>query len=252
MRILISNDDGIGSPGLDVLTRVMRRLGDVVVVAPDGGRSGMSNAFTVGKPLRMDKVSEEPGLVRYVSNGTPTDCVKLGLNEVFVNEKPDLLVAGINHGANSSTAVLYSGTLGCVFEGCENGVLSIGFSLCNHHWTTSTVYLEPYIEPLVRKIISLNPPKGLCFNINAPEGPINGVVLTRMCDGHWGKEFERRVDPTGRDYFWLTGEYFNHEPEASDTDEAALNSGYISVCPLKIDMTAHDYLPVMEQINWQM
>lgn len=251
MKILISNDDGIGSPGINLLTRVMRTIGDVTVVAPDGGRSGMSSAFTVSKPLRLDKVFEEPGLVKYVSNGTPTDCVKLGLNEIFADEKPDLLVAGINHGANSSTAVLYSGTLGCVFEGCENDVLSIGFSLCNHSWATSTQYLEPYILPIVKKIIGLNPPKGLCFNVNAPEGPIKGAVLTRQCRGHWGKEFEHRVDPHGRDYYWLTGEYFNHEPDATDTDETALSNGYISICPLKIDMTAHDYIRVMEQVNWQ-
>ena len=252
MKILISNDDGIDSPGIQLLTRIMRGFGDVTVVAPDGGRSGMSNAFTVGKPLRMDKISEEPGLVRYVSNGTPTDCVKLGINEVFNNELPDLLVAGINHGANSSTAVLYSGTLGAVFEGCVNGILSIGFSLSNHNWNTSTEYLAPYIEPIVRKIISLNPPKGICFNVNAPEGEIKGIVLTRQCSGHWGKEFDHRVDPTGRDYYWLAGEYVNHEPEAVDTDEAALHSGFISLSPIKIDMTAHEYITEMEKTSWDL
>jgi len=107
MKILISNDDGFMSPGIELLTTIMRRFGDVTVVAPDSGRSGQSSAFTIGKPLRMDKVSEEPGLRRYVCSGTPTDCVKLALHEFFADEKPDLLVAGINHGANTSTAILY-------------------------------------------------------------------------------------------------------------------------------------------------
>jgi 5'-nucleotidase len=139
--ILITNDDGDTANGINVLTRLMMQLGDVVVMAPDGPRSGQSNAITVSHPLRYTKIEEREGLVRYKSNGTPTDCVKLALHDVL-DRKPDLLVSGINHGSNAAINIIYSGTMGAVLEGCENGITSIGFSICDHSYNADLAILK--------------------------------------------------------------------------------------------------------------
>jgi 5'-nucleotidase len=236
--ILITNDDGADAPGISVLTRLMMQIGDVVVVAPDGPRSGQSNALTVNQPIRFKKVEEKPGLIRYTCTGTPTDCVKLALNEV-VDRKPDLLVSGINHGSNAAINVIYSGTMGAVLEGCENDILSIGFSINSHSLSVEFDDFEPFILQITKEAIANGLPHYVCLNVNAPVGKIDGVKVARQCDGRWVKEYEKYLDPQGRPYFWLTGHFENNEPEAQDTDEWAVGNGYISVVPVNIDMTAH-------------
>jgi len=243
--ILITNDDGDAAPGIDVLTRLMMQLGDVVVVAPDGPRSAQSNALTVTHPIRFKLIEEQEGLKRYSCTGTPTDCVKLALNEI-VERKPDLLVSGINHGSNSAINVIYSGTMGAVLEGCENGILSIGFSIDSHSLKVDFSEFEPFILQIARQTLENGLPHATCLNVNAPCGTISGVRISRQCDGRWTKEFEKRVDPQGRAYYWLTGYFENHEPEAEDTDEWAILNGYVSIVPTKIDLTAYE---AMESIK---
>lgn len=246
--ILITNDDGLNAMGIEVLTRVMSELGDVVVFAPDGPRSGQSNALTVSMPIRFRKIDEQDNITRYCCTGTPTDCVKLALHEVL-ERKPDLLVSGINHGSNAAINVIYSGTMGAVFEGCENGILSIGFSLLDHAPDADFSYFEPYILQIARKVLEkgLNP--RVCLNVNAPIGQIEGMQVVRQCDGYWTKEFEKRADPrTDGSYFWLTGYFHNNEPLAEDTDEFVLSKGYISIVPTRIDMT--DYKEIEEMKRW--
>lgn len=246
--ILITNDDGAEAPGIYVLTRLMMQIGDVVVVAPDGARSAQSNALTVTHPIRFNKIEEREGLLRYSCTGTPTDCVKLALNEI-IEYQPDLIVSGINHGSNSAINVIYSGTMGAVLEGCENGILSIGFSIGSYSQDVDFTNFEPYVLQITREALKNGLPYGTCLNINAPNGTINGIRISRQCDGQWVKEFEKRTDPQGRSYFWLTGYFENHEPEAEDTDEWALLNGYISIVPTKIDLTAYE---AMETINkWE-
>jgi len=247
--ILITNDDGDTAKGIQVLTRLMCQLGDVVVVAPDGPRSAQSNALTVTHPIRFKLQEEIPGLKRYACSGTPTDCVKLALNEIL-DRKPDLIVSGINHGSNAAVNVIYSGTMGAVLEGCENGVLSLGFSLCDHSFNADFKYFEPYILKITSEALSKGLPRGICLNINAPMGEIKGVKVARQCDGQWTKEFARRTDPQGRTYFWLTGNFENFEPQAEDTDEWALNEGFVSIVPTKIDMTAYNMLD--EVAGWNL
>lgn len=237
--ILITNDDGDNAKGIEVLTRLMTEIGDVVVVAPDGPRSGMSNAITVMHPVRFKLLEEREGLTRYACTGTPTDCVKLALNEI-VDRQPDLLVSGVNHGSNAAINIIYSGTMGAVLEGCENSIPSIGFSLCNHSPDADFSHFEPYILEIARETLKNGLPNGICLNVNAPCGELNGIKIARQCNGRWTKEFAKRTDPFGRSYFWLTGYFENHEPEANDTDEWALANGFVSVVPSKIDMTAHD------------
>lgn len=246
--ILITNDDGADAKGIEVLTRLMCEIGDVVVMAPDGARSAQSNALTVTQPIRFKKIEETVGLVRYSCTGTPTDCVKLALNEI-VDRKPDLLVSGINHGSNAAINVIYSGTMGAVLEGCENGILSIGFSLCNHSLDADFTIFESYITQITKLALQNGLPYGTCLNVNAPMGEIAGIRVSRQCDGKWTKEFAKRTDPQGRAYFWLTGHFENHEPHAAETDEWALSQGYVSVVPTKIDMTAYQ---AMDEIRgWE-
>ena len=246
--ILITNDDGADAKGIEVLTRLMCEIGDVVVMAPDGARSAQSNALTVTQPIRFKKIEETVGLVRYSCTGTPTDCVKLALNEI-VDRKPDLLVSGINHGSNAAINVIYSGTMGAVLEGCENDILSIGFSLCNHSNDADFTNFESYITQIARLALQNGLPHGTCLNVNAPMGEIAGIRVSRQCDGKWTKEFAKRTDPQGRAYFWLTGHFENHEPHAAETDEWALSQGYVSVVPTKIDMTAYQ---AMDEIRgWE-
>ena len=236
--ILITNDDGADAKGIEVLTELMTQIGDVVVVAPDGPRSAQSNALTVTHPIRFKLLEERDGLVRYSCTGTPTDCVKLALNEIF-DKQPNLIVSGINHGSNSAINVIYSGTMGAVLEGCENGILSIGFSLCDYSLNADFSSFEPFILQITREALKNGLPHATCLNVNAPTGKIVGVRVVRQCDGRWTKEFEKRTDPHGRAYYWLTGSFENHEPTSEDTDEWALEHGFVSVVPTKIDLTAY-------------
>ncbi|HRZ96498.1 MAG TPA: 5'/3'-nucleotidase SurE [Paludibacter sp.] len=247
--ILVTNDDGDNAKGIDVLTRIMMKLGDVIVMAPDGPRSAQSNALTVTHPIRFKKLEETEGLIRYSCTGTPTDCVKLALNEV-VERKPDLIVAGVNHGSNAAVNIIYSGTMGAVLEGCESGILSIGFSICDHSPNADFTLFEPYILQISETALANGLPRGVCLNVNAPTGNINGIRIARQCDGQWTKEYAKRIDPQERAYFWLTGSFENYEPNAEDTDEWALANGYISVVPAKIDLTAYETLETLK--HWEL
>lgn len=247
--ILITNDDGHDAKGIGILTRLMMEIGDVVVVAPDGPRSAQSNALTVTHPIRFKKIEEKEGLIRYITTGTPTDCVKLALNEI-VERTPDLIVAGINHGSNSAINVIYSGTMGAVLEGCENGILSIGFSLNDHSLEADFTNFEAFILQITRKALLEGLPHATCLNVNAPVGKIEGIKVARQCDGRWIKEYAKRTDPRGGLYFWLTGNFENHEPEALDTDEWAIDHGFISIVPTTVDLTAYG---VMDKIrDWSL
>lgn len=249
--ILLSNDDGYLAPGILFLIDVLRPFGDLVVVAPNSGRSGMSSAITVKVPLNLNLVSNESGLQVYRSNGTPVDCVKLALNQLLVNRKPDLLVSGINHGTNSSVAIHYSGTMGAVLEACMNGIPAIGLSLDDHTIDADFEPSRPYIRQLVEAVLEKGLPEGHCLNVNIPVVPqLKGIRLCRQAKGRWVEEFDERNHPHGGKYYWLTGHFQNNEPEAGDTDMHAMGQGYISVVPSKIDMTAYTLLNEMK--TWEL
>ena len=240
MHILITNDDGWGAKGLLTLVRLMQQFGQVTVIAPDSARSGQSNAISVGLPLYMQPVpvpEEIAGAEAYITNGTPSDCVKLAVNTVFREQLPDLVVSGINHGSNAAINVIYSGTMGACFVAAEQGIPAIGFSLCDHDLNADFSHFEPYITALTKQILGLPHTDGVCYNINAPVGEIRGVRWTRQCRGHWTKEFFPQTNDRGETIYVLTGEFCNQEPEAEDTDEWALQHGFVSVTPDNIDMT---------------
>jgi 5'-nucleotidase len=248
--ILVTNDDGLQSKGIASLVEAMKPLGEVIVVAPSEPQSGMSQAITVKHPLRARK-SQLNGCTSYAVNGTPADCVKLAFNQLLPR-KPDLLVSGINHGSNSSTSVLYSGTLGAALEGSINGIASIGFSLISFDPDANFDLAKEYARRIAEKVIEQGLPKHTCLNVNIPNIPgieLKGVRICRQTIGFWQEEFDRRTDPHGREYYWLTGEYYNTEPDASDTDEWALKNNYIAVVPLRIDLTCYSTMELIK--NWK-
>lgn len=246
---LVTNDDGVDAKGIKSLIEVVRPVGRVLVVAPADPHSGMSHAITVKVPLRIEKVQEEENLLIYKCYGTPVDCVKMAFNHLL-KEKPDLLVSGINHGSNASTSVFYSGTMGAVLEGCINEIPSIGFSLLNLDYDADFSAAKHYASLIIKKVLKTGLPVSVCLNVNIPDGPQDSLEGIRMCrqnKGYWKEEFDKRVDPMGRNYFWLTGNFYNTEPEATDTDEWALEHQYVSIVPQKIDLTCYDTLKSLQE-----
>ncbi|HEX2395656.1 MAG TPA: 5'/3'-nucleotidase SurE [Bacteroidales bacterium] len=248
--ILITNDDGVEAKGLQALIDTIHPIGTVVVVAPADAQSGMSHAITVKVPLRLTKLREEENLTVYKCFGTPVDCVKMALNHLLPR-KPDLLLSGINHGSNSAASVFYSGTMGAALEGCINEITSIGFSLLNLDHDADFSTAQNYADIITRMVLKNGLPKTVCLNVNIPDIPndkIAGIKVCRQNRGFWREEFDQRIDPAGKHYFWLTGIFHNSEPDATDTDEWALNNNFVSVVPLKTDLTCHETLNVLN--NW--
>ncbi len=242
--ILITNDDGIMAPGIRHLVEFMTELGEVVVVAPDKPQSGMGHAVTISNPLRLEKITLDDSHPEYSCSGTPVDCVKLAVNKVL-KRKPDLLVSGINHGANSSISVIYSGTMSAAIEGCMESIPSIGFSLLDYRFDADFTQAKDYIIKLASNVLKHGLPSGICLNVNIPAVPsseLKGVKVCRQARGNWEEEFDHRKDPRGKDYYWLTGKFVLYE-NSNETDEWALKNNYISVVPVQFDFTAHDLIP---------
>ena len=244
--ILITNDDGYQAQGISSLIEAMKGLGEIIVFAPDSPRSGMSSAISPSQPLRARMYHQEEDLTAYKCNGTPVDCVKLALNE-FVDRKPDLLVSGINHGSNAGISVIYSGTMGAAIEGCVFEVPSIGFSLCDYSPEADFTSTAQIAHRLAAEVIEKGLPKGVCLNVNVPAGEIRDVKITTQTNGKWVNEYVRSSDGMGRDVFWMTGNFENWEADNEDNDEWALANGYAAVVPVKIDMTAYDFIPELRK-----
>lgn len=243
--ILVVNDDGITAPGIKALIHAMKELGNVVVVAPDGPQSGMGHAITIAKPLRLDRVELYEGVEMYKCSGTPVDCVKLAVNKVFKGKKPDLCVSGINHGLNSSINVLYSGTMSAAVEGAIESIPSIGFSLDDFTNDADFSHCEKYIKTIAQKVLQHGLQPGTLLNVNFPKGSdIKGVKICRQANAKWAEEFDERLDPHKRNYYWLTGVFQNND-HGEDTDVWALDNKYVSVVPVQFDMTAHHAIPVL-------
>lgn len=247
--LLLSNDDGVTAKGINELIKILRPMADLVVVAPDGPRSGASGAITSERPLRYSLVKQEPGLAIYKCSGTPVDCVKLALHEL-VPHKPDMVIGGINHGDNSSVNVHYSGTMGVVIEGCLKGIPSVGFSLCNHLPDADFEPSFPYIKRVVAEVLEHGLPLGICLNVNIPNASqLKGIRICRQTNGVWINEFVKAEHPRGGNYFWLTGEYHNMEPGVEGTDHWALDNGYVAITPTRTDVTAYSFMEQLGQWN---
>ena len=250
--ILVTNDDGVDSKGIKILTEVARKYGRVLVVAPDGGRSGASHSVSLSSCIRLNKVQEDDGLTIYSSNGTPADCVKLAINQILEVE-PDILLSGINHGSNSSVSVFYSGTMAAAIEGCMNGIPSVGFSVDDHSPEADLDLAEKFVHEIIQNLLDNGLPTGTCLNINFPvlnEQQVKGVKVCRQTRGVWKEEFEKRKDPYGNDYYWLTGEFSNQELSSEETDDWALKNNYIAIVPVKVDLTDHSSIDEINKWNF--
>jgi 5'-nucleotidase len=237
--ILVTNDDGVNAPGIKTLIDMARKFGKVVAVAPDEGRSGMSHAITIKYPLRINKIREEKDFAFYSCTGTPADCVKLAVNQIL-ERKPDILLSGINHGSNSSISVVYSGTMAAAIEGGLHGIPSIGISITDFSSNPDFAACALYGNKIIENTLINGMPEGVCLNVNVPKLPVEdvrGIRICRQTRGLWIEEFDKRIDPRRREYFWLTGYFDNYEPDAEDTDEWALKNRYVSVVPVKVDFS---------------
>ena len=283
--ILISNDDGYEAKGINSLIEMVRPLADIIVCAPEGARSGMACAFSATEPLTLIKRREERGERREMGereekqeereerremgeesgsvevwscSGTPVDCVKMALHELCPR-KPDLILGGINHGDNGSVNTHYSGTMGVVMEGCMKYIPSVAFSLCDHRADADFSPLIPYVRQITERVLQEGLPKGVCLNVNFPVvdnpppstlhlPPYKGIRVCRMAFGTWGNELRKCRHPRGYDYWWMVGSYTNDEPEAEDTDNWALQHGYVAITPTRIDVTAYEAMDAISQL----
>lgn len=247
--LLLSNDDGFNAKGICELVKVLRPLADLVVVAPDGPRSGSSGAITSIQPLQFSLVQQEPGLSVYKCTGTPVDCIKLALFDI-VTRVPSMVIGGINHGDNSSVNVHYSGTMGVVIEGCLKGFPSVGFSLCNHSADADFSPVLPFVRSIVETVLEKGLPAGTCLNVNFPDtDQIEGVRICRQTNGVWINEFIKKECPDGGIDYQLTGDYCNFEVGVKDTDRWALDNGYVAITPTQVDMTAYALMEEMKSWN---
>lgn len=254
-RFFITNDDGIYARGLRSLIEVASNYGDITVIAPERGMSGKSHAITMEVPLMLREVRQTKGVMVYACEGTPVDCTKLALDYVMKDKPPTMILSGINHGANSNTSVIYSGTMGAATEGSLYNVPSIGFSLLSHDPHADFTTAKAVAKRIIEDVIKQNNKKNLCLNVNIPYVPfdeLKGIMVCRQSLGNWIEKFERRVTPNNKDYFWLTGGFQNHEIEATDNDEWALKNNYVAVVPVKTDMTDHEQLRKMKKWDFSL
>lgn len=248
--ILVTNDDGITAPGITMLVSIMKTIGNVVVVAPDSPQSGMGHAITLNSTLHIEKISvENDDYEAYSCSGTPADCVKIAINEIL-DRKPDLCVSGINHGSNSSINVIYSGTMSAAIEAGIEGIPAIGFSLSDFNWNANFKASKNYVKQIANHVLQQGIAENTVLNVNIPNletKAIKGVKICRQARANWEEKFDKRQTPYGKDYYWLTGTFVNYD-SGNDTDEWALENGYISIVPVQFDLTAHHAIKKLN--NW--
>jgi 5'-nucleotidase len=249
--ILITNDDSISAKGIASLVNAMSTLGEILVVAPDKPQSGMGHAITIHSPLRLMKSNQFQNIQSYTCSGTPVDCVKLAIYEIL-KRRPDLLVSGINHGSNASTNVLYSGTMSAAIEGAIEGIPSIGFSLLDHDADADFDAASEYAHLIAKGVLANKLQSGVCLNVNIPKGKkseLKGMKICRQGRAFWEDSFDKRKDPSGGDYYWLTGK-FEATDKGEDTDMWALEHKFVSVVPTQFDMTAHHLISQLNEWNF--
>lgn len=248
--ILVTNDDGITAPGIRNLVEAVKDLGKVVVVAPDKAQSGMGHAITIGVPLRLHKVNIFEDIEAWQCTGTPVDCVKLAVDKIL-HQKPDICISGINHGANHSINVIYSGTMSAAVEAAIESIPSVGFSLLDYAIDADFTAARQYARLIVEQMLKSDNEKHTVLNVNFPIAKpeeIKGVKICRQAYAKYEEDFLERIDPHGRKYYWLTGEFVNFD-EGTDTDVWALANNYVSVVPVQFDLTHYKLKERLEK-DW--
>jgi 5'-nucleotidase len=241
MNILVTNDDGYAAPGLLALKQALEKVGTVVVVAPDQNWSAGGHVKTLHKPLRLNKVQLADGSDAYASSGAPSDCVSLVLLGA-IDFKPDLIVSGINPYPNLSHDVTYSGTVTAAMEGALSGIPSIAVSVEGEVAYEQAAKFAASLAPIV---FQHGLPREVLLNVNVPAGEIKGVQLTRLGQRVYNDELDARIDPRGRPYYWIGGDFPTGVPD-DGTDVGALHHGYISVTPIQMDMTAYQFMETLK------
>jgi 5'-nucleotidase len=248
--ILITNDDGITAPGIKNLVEAVKGLGKVVVVAPDKPQSGMGHAITIGHPLRMTKMDIFDGVEAWQTSGTPVDCVKLAVDKIL-HRKPDICLSGINHGANHSINVIYSGTMSAAMEASIESIPSIGFSLLDYNIEADFTAARFYVHKIVSTLLKQKMDKHMLLNVNIPSVEmdlIKGIKVCKQAYAKYEEDFEERKDPQGKKYYWLTGKFVNFD-KSKDTDVWALANNYVSVVPVQFDLTNYTLKTQLEKKN---
>lgn len=246
--IFITNDDGISAKGLRCLVEAAEEFGELVIVAPDKPQSAMGHAITISNPLRLNPSEVFPKHTSYSCSGTPVDCVKLGIYEVM-HRKPDLLLSGINHGENTSSNVLYSGTMSAAVEGAMENIPSIGFSLKDFAADADFSATKEIAKKIIKTVLEKKLPDHVCLNVNIPKGKIDkirGIKICKQAHAFWEDRFDKRMDQFGRPYYWLTGN-FECQSNDVDTDLNAMENGYVSIVPTHFDLTAYTALDVLRK-----
>ena len=250
--ILVTNDDGINAPGIRCLIDVMSEIGEVIVVAPDSPQSGMGHAITVGDKLRLVKSDLFGDIQSFKCSGTPADCVKIAKHYILKNRKINLITSGINHGSNSSISVLYSGTMSAAIEGAIENTPSIGFSLCDYDPNAYLKHTKPYIKKIVKNALVNGIPESIALNVNIPSisnEDIKGFKVCKQANAIWEETFDKRFDPYGREYYWMVGNFVNHD-KGNDNDEWAIKNNYISIVPCKFDLSSKKGVDYLND-NWK-
>lgn len=242
--ILVCNDDGIFSPGIKALAEVASEFGEVIVVAPDRQQSAVGHAITMSVPLRANEMTVAKKFKGFAVNGTPADCVKLAHGNLL-DKNPDLVLSGINHGSNAGINILYSGTVSAATEGTILGYPSIAVSCTAFPEKADLSGAQEAARRVVRFVLDNGLPKGVTLNVNAPEGEFKGIEWSRMADSRYVEEYEDRMDPFNRAYYWLTGE-FELLDEGEDSDIHILNEGKSTVTPIQYDLTDYSLLKKFE------
>jgi len=249
--ILVTNDDGITAGGIKQLIEISSEFGEVVVVAPNSPQSAKGHAITIYDPLRLNEVDIFDGIKAYECSGTPVDCVKLAKHHVLKGRKVDLCVSGINHGSNASINIVYSGTMSAAMEASLEGIDAIGFSLLDFSSKADFSQGAPFIRQIIKDHLDVGRSEGTLINVNIPKHKtedIKGIKVCRQARGTWQENYKQAQDPSGRDYFWLSGDFIN-EDHSEDTDLWALENGYISVVPSTFDLTKYDELDYFKRLE---
>ncbi len=248
--IFITNDDGITSKGLRSLVEAAEEFGEVVIIAPDKPQSAMGHAITISNPLRLHPSIVFPNHKAFSCSGTPVDCVKLGIYEVM-HRKPDILLSGINHGENTSSNVLYSGTMSAAVEGAMENIPSVGFSLKDFDSEADFSATIVVAKKIIKEVLSKKLPDHVCLNVNIPKGSIEnikGIKICKQAHAFWEDRFDKRDDQFGRPYYWLTGD-FECQSNDEDSDLHAMDNGYVSVVPTHFDLTAYSAMETLKKWN---
>lgn len=233
MRILVANDDGIESPGIQALAAALQPLGEIFVVAPDREQSAASHAISLHRPLRLHRVRER----QWAVDGTPTDCVYLAMNHILRDSPPEMVVSGINRGSNLADDVTYSGTVAAAMEGALFGVPALAFSLASKSRTWDFAPAAAFARKLVETVAARPLPRGALLNVNIPDGTPSGFALTKLGKRSYGQVVAERRDPRGRAYYWIGGDEQGHEDIPGSDCNAVYDEGKVSITPLHLDLT---------------